>query len=142
MTFNQIYLPASIPQWGIFIGVVCVIIGYIEKKERWMTAGWIILIATGLTSLAFNLFGGFTVQSDNQNEGSAITTLMAIGWQSAIGGALAAASIIFQRLKNRYFKFLAILTLIYVMLIFFQFNQLMRSESMVNKPSKQLEQSK
>lgn len=141
MTYNLIYLPASIPQWGIFIGVVCVIIGYIEKKERWMTAGWIILIATGLTSLAFNLFGGFTVQSD-QNEGSAIATLMAIGWQSAIGGALAAASLIFQRLKNRYFKFLAILTLIYVMLIFFQFNQLMRSESMVNKPSKQLEQSK
>lgn len=142
MTYNQFYLPASIPQWGIFLGVVGVIIGYIEKKERWMMAGWIILIAIGLSSLAFNLFGGLGVQPKDNVPDSAVSALIATGWQSAIGGALAAASFVFQRLKNRYFKFLAILTVLYFMLIFFQFNNLTRSQSMVIKPADQKEQSK
>jgi hypothetical protein len=140
MTFNQFYLPASIPQWGIFLGVVGVIIGYIEKKERWMTAGWIVLIVTGLTSLGFNLIGGIHLEEGVPD--SAGKALIATGWQCAIGGALAAASLFFQRIKNRYFKFLAILTLLYCMLTFFQFNQLMRSESMVTKPLKEIEQGK
>ena len=142
MTYNQIYLPSSIPQWEIFLGIVGVIIGYIEKKDQWMTAGWIILIATGITSLAFNLFGGFSSQPEGAIPGAAIAALIATGWQSVIGGALAAVSLVFQRLKNRYFKFLAILTVLYFMLIFFQFNNLTRSQSMVIKPADQKEQSK
>jgi len=142
MTYNQLYLPASIPQWEIFLGIVCVIIGYIEKKEWWMTAGWIILMTTGLTSLAFNLFGGLSGQPEGNISDSAIAALIATGWQSAIGGAIAAASLVFQRLKNRYFKFLAVLTLLYFMLIFFQFNNLTRSQSMVAKPVNQQEQNK
>jgi hypothetical protein len=142
MTYNQLYLPASIPQWGIFLGIVCVIIGYIEKKEWWMTAGWIILITTGLTSLAFNLFGGLSIHPIGNVSDSAVTALMATGWQCATGGALSAAALIFQRMKNRYFKFLAILTVLYFMLIFFQFNQLMLSQSMVTKPVDQTEQGK
>ena len=140
MTYNHIYLPSSIPQWEIFLGIVGVIIGYIEKKDQWMTAGWIILIATGITSLAFNIFG--SLSSQGNVSGSAIALLITTGWQCTIGGALAVVSLIFQRLKNRYFKFLAILTVLYFMLVFFQFNNLTRSQSMVTKPMNQNEQSK
>ena len=79
MTYNQFYLPVSIPQWGIFIGVACVIIGYIEKKEPWMTAGWIMLIAIGLTSMAFNLFGGFRSIPEGNIQAPAIAALIAAG---------------------------------------------------------------
>lgn len=142
MEYNLIYLPSIIPQWEIFVGIVCVIIGYVEKKEKWMSTGWIILIATGLTSVAFNLFGGFNHQAESNIPGSAISALLTIGWQSAMGGAIALMSILFQRMKNKYFKFIALLTLICFMLIFFQFNHLTRSQSMVTKSVKQNEQSR
>ncbi len=123
MTYNQFYLAANIPQWGIFAGIVCVIIGYIDKKERWITAGWIVLIATGLISLSFNLAGIIHEQRDER-----INTLITAGWQCATGAALAAISWLFQRTKNRYFRFLAILTVLYFMLVFFQFNHILRSK--------------
>jgi peptidoglycan/LPS O-acetylase OafA/YrhL len=124
MTYNQFYLAANIPQWGIFIGIVCVIIGYVDKKEKWMTAGWIILIATGVTSLFFNLSQNPGTTPDNK-----INTLTTAGWQCATGIVLVAASYLFQRIKNRYFGILGILTVLYFMLVFFQFNQIMRSQS-------------
>ena len=140
MTYSQFYLPANIPQWGIFLGIVFVIVGYIDKKEFWTVAGWIILIATGLTSLAFNLFGGFRHPPEGSFSVPAINALVSAGWQSAIGGALAAVSLFFQRTKRRNYKMLAILTLIYFMLIFFEFNSLTRSSQ--TKPQEQTEQSK
>jgi hypothetical protein len=142
MAYNQFYLAASIPQWGIFIGIACVIIGYIEKKENWMTAGWIMLILTGLTSLTFNLFGVNAGQPDISISVYSINALKTTGWQSATGTFLAVASFIFQRLKNRYFRILAVLTLLYFMLIFFQFNDLMRVHSTAKNPAKQTEQTK
>ena len=142
MTWYQFYLPASIPQWEIFFGIVFVIIGYIEKKEKWTLAGWIILIVTGITSLAFNLFGGIVIQPTGNISASTVAELIATGWQSAIGGILASMVLVFQRLKKRHYNMLAILTAIYFMLVFFQFNQLMRSESKTNKAMKQTEQNK
>jgi hypothetical protein len=140
MTYNQFYFAASIPQWEIFLGVVCVIIGYIEKKELWMTAGWIIFIVTGLTSLSFILFEGLGTQPDKSISESAVNSLTAVGWHCATGAVLGVASLLFQRLKTRYFRFIAILTIIYFMLIFFQFNHIMRSQSMVKKSMNQTEQ--
>ena len=137
MTYSHYYLAANIPQWGIFLGIVCVIIGYIEKKDRWMTAGWMLLIVTGLTSLTFNLFGSLRIQNEGNISASAVSQLRATSLQSIVGGVLAAASFLFQLRKNKYFKILAILTLLYFMLVFFQFNQLMRSESMITKPMNQ-----
>jgi hypothetical protein len=140
MTYNQFYFAASIPQWEIFFGVACVIIGYIEKKERWMTAGWIIFFVTGLTLLSFNLSEGLGAQPDKSISESAVNSLTTAGWQCATGAVLGAASLLFQRLKTRYFKFIAILTIIYFMLVFFQFNHIMRSQSKVKKPMNQTEQ--
>lgn len=135
MNYNLFYLAANIPQWGIFVGIVCLIISYIEKKERWMTAGWIILILTGLISLLFNLYINKTAGQDNR-----VDSLITSGWQCATGAALAAGAFFFQRLNNRYFKILGILTVVYFMLVFFQFNSLMRYRSKVKPPTEQKEQ--
>jgi uncharacterized membrane protein len=129
-----------IPQWGIFLGVAVVIAGYVEKKELWTRTGWIILIITGLTSLYFNLFGGFLTQEDAL--ASVVNALKTAGWQSFTGGALAAMALIFQIKKRKSYKILAILTLIYFMLIFFEFNNLARSHSMVKKSLQQTGQGK
>ncbi|MCX6239609.1 MAG: hypothetical protein NTY07_19020, partial [Bacteroidia bacterium] len=60
MTGTQLYFPTVLPQWGIFAGVVLITIGYIDKKHIWTRLGWIILIATSVTALYFNLFGGLS----------------------------------------------------------------------------------
>jgi hypothetical protein len=140
MTYSEFYFPAIIPQWGIFLGVAVVIAGYVEKKELWTRIGWIILIVTGLTSLYFNLFGGFLTQEDAL--ASVVNALKTAGWQSFTGGALAAMALIFQIKKRKSYKILAILTLIYFMLIFFEFNNLARSHSMVKKSLQQTWQGK
>jgi peptidoglycan/LPS O-acetylase OafA/YrhL len=137
MAYNQFYLASSIPQWGIFIGIVCVIIGYIDKKEKLMTAGWIILIATGLISLFFNLTGSTGIPRDNK-----VNELFTAGWQNATGAVLAAATYFFQRIKNRYFKIMGILTVLYFMLVFFQFNSIMGSQSKGEQPTEQKDQPK
>ncbi len=133
MTYNQLYLAASIPQWGIFIGFVLVIIAYIDKKEKWMTAGWIILIATGLISLYFNLTATTGSLIDDRT-----SSLTATGWQCVTGAALAGAALLFQHKKNRYFTVLAVLTLLYFMLVFFQFNRIMRQDTKEKQSTEQI----
>lgn len=135
MTYNHFYLAANIPQWGIFIGIALVIIAYIDKKEKLMTVGWIILIATGLISLWFNLTTNIGTGPESR-----VSTLITTGWQCATGAALAAASYLFQRIKNRYFPILGILTLLYFMLIFFQFNYISRSRPNIKQPIEQNDQ--
>ena len=141
MTYSQFYLPANIPQWGIFLGVVFVIVGYIEKKETWALAGWLVLITTGLTSLGFNLFGGLVYNPEEQLTSSSTSTLITCGWMSVAGGCLAAVSLFFQMTKKKSYRILAILTVIYFMLIFFQFNALTRSQTGLKKSQGQTEQS-
>jgi uncharacterized membrane protein len=131
MTYSQLYLPASIPQWEIFLGIVFVIIGYIDKKEIWTIAGWIALIVTGFTSLFFNLFGGFVPEENTTM--SAINSLKAAGWLAVMGGGLAAITLLFQKTKRRSYRILAILTIIYFILVFFQFNYLTHSQNNARK---------
>lgn len=137
MSYNQFYLAATIPQWSIFVGIVLVIIGYIDKKEWWMTSGWIILIVTGLISLYFNLTGN---PVDLMNE--KVKELITAGWQCATGAVLAAISYLFQRRRNRYFRILGILTLLYFMLVFFQFNSIMRSRPSLKPPQEENDHTK
>ncbi len=56
MTEHLLYLPTVIPQWGIFLGIALVIIGYVDKKEKWAYGGWALFVATALAALWFNLF--------------------------------------------------------------------------------------
>lgn len=131
MSYSPLYLPSSVPQWGIFLGVVFVIIGYVEKSERWNTTGWMILIVTGLFSLFFNLFGGL-MPDENISE-TALNILKASGWLSSAGAFLAAITLYFRYLKSRSYKVLAVLTIIFFILIFFQFNYITRSQKMADK---------
>lgn len=139
MTYSEFYYPAIIPQWLIFLGVITVIVGYVDKKEFWTRIGWIIFIITGLISLYFNLFGSFSIE---ENMSFAVTSLKTSGWLCLAGGVLAAITLFFQRTKRRNYKMLAVLTLVYFMLIFFQFNHLTSSLNMVKKSSEATEQAK
>lgn len=139
MTYSPFYFPAVIPQWLIFLAVVAIVVGYVDKKDFWTRIGWIIFILAGLTSLYFNLFGRF---ADEENVSFAVNSLKTSGWLCSTGGALAAIALFFQRTKRKNYKVLAVLVLIYFMLLFFQFNHLASSQKMVKKSMPETEQVK
>ena len=121
MTNAHLYLPTVLPQWGIFAGVVLLTIGYVDKKEIWTRLGWIVLIVTGLSALYFNFFGELAALSETNESGSVASLLISTGWQTVAGGGLAVASLIMLQLKKKRYAILAVLTLVYFILIFFQY---------------------
>jgi hypothetical protein len=123
MTGTQLYFPTVLPQWGIFAGVVLITIGYVDKKHIWTRLGWIILIATSLTALYFNLFGGLNALVEKNTADSYAALLISAGWQTATGGVLAAVSLLMLQFKKKRYPLLAILTLIYFILTFFLYSQ-------------------
>ena len=123
MTNTQLYLPTVLPQWGIFTGIALLTVGYIEKKELWTRLGWIVLIATGLAGLYFNLFGNLYAINEKNGSEAAVILIISTGWQLTAGGVLAGASLLLFQLKKKRYPILAILTIIYFILIFFQYIQ-------------------
>lgn len=123
MTSTQLYLPTVLPQWGIFAGVVLITVGYVDKKNLWTRLGWIVLIATSLTALYFNLFGELNALAEKSETATMAPLLISTGWQAAAGGILAGASLLMLQFKKKRYPILAILTLIYFILIFFLYYQ-------------------
>ncbi len=119
----QLYLPTVLPQWGIFVGVVLIIVGYVDKKDLLTRFGWIVLIATSLTALYFNLFGGLKTLAETNGSPFQASLLLATGWQTAVGGVLAIVSLLMLQFKKKRYALLAILTLLYFTLIFFLYSQ-------------------
>ena len=140
MTSMQLYLPTVLPQWGIFVGVVLVIVGYVDKKDLFTRIGWIVLIATSLTALYFNLFGGLKTLAEMNELPSQASLLLATGWQTAVGGALAIVSLLMLQFKKRRYAVLAILTLLYFTLIFFLYSQVSDNKEIKIKTDTQTEQ--
>jgi uncharacterized membrane protein len=123
MSNTQFYLPALLPQWAIFAGVVSITLGYVEKKDFWTRLGWIILITTGLIGAYFNLFGELSAITEEVKSGTMTALLISTGWKAAAGGILAANSLLMFQKKKKMYTPLAILTLIYFVLIFFLYYQ-------------------
>jgi len=134
-----LYLPTVLPQWGIFAGVALIIVGYVDKKILWTRIGWIVLIATGLTALCFNLFCGLQGLPDPN---SAVSLLISTGWQATVGGVLAVVSLLMLHYKIKRYALLAVLTLIYFTLIFFLYSQVSDSKDIKIKTDVQTEQKK
>ena len=139
MTNAQLYLPTLLPQWGIFAGIALIIVGYVDKKNLWTRIGWIVLIATGLTALYFNLLGGLQALPDSN---ASVSLLIATGWQTAVGGVLAIASLLMFHYKSKRYALLAVLTLLYFTLIFFLYSQVSDSKDIKIKTDAQTEQKK
>ena len=123
MNNAQLYLPTVLPQWGIFAGVVLITIGYVDKKSLWTRIGWIILIATSMAALYFNLFGGFSELIKTNGPDSVVALLTSTGWLTVAGGVLAIISLLMLQFKTKRYTLLAILSLIYFILIFFLYYQ-------------------
>jgi hypothetical protein len=126
MSNHQFYLPTIIPQWCIFIGISLVIIGYVDKKEKWTYAGWATFIFTGITALYFNLFGDFS-PNPAETVDAATAHILTSGWLTAIGGILSLATLLFQFFKLKRYPILAVITLLYFAIMFFQYYSLSKS---------------
>lgn len=140
MTSTQLYLPTVLPQWGIFAGVVLITIGYVDKKHLWTRLGWIVLIATSLTAIYFNLFGGLNALAQNSETATTTSLLISTGWQTAAGGALAIVSLMMLQFKKKRYSLLAVLTLIYFILTFFLYSQVSGSSEIKIKTDLKTEQ--
>jgi hypothetical protein len=125
MISTQLYLPTVLPQWGIFAGVILITVGYVDKKNLWTRLGWIVLIATSLTALYFNIFGGLEILAETNSMAS---PLISTGWQTAAGGILAVASLLMLQFKSKRYALLAVLTLLYFTLTFFLYTQTSESK--------------
>lgn len=137
MISTQLYLPTVLPQWGIFAGVILITVGYVDKKDLWTRLGWIVLIATSLTALYFNLFGGLKTLAETNTMAS---MLISTGWQTAAGGALAAVSLLMLQYKKKRYALLAILTICYFTLTFFLYTQVSATKEIKIKSDTPTEQ--
>jgi hypothetical protein len=140
MNSAQLYLPIVLPQWGIFAGVVLITIGYVDKKHLWTRLGWMVLIATGLIALYFNLFGGLNAMAEKGETSNMASLLISTGWQAVAGGALAIISLLMLQFKAKRYSILAILTLLYFFLTFFLYSQVSDSSEIKIKTSIPTEQ--
>ena len=140
MTNAQLYMPTALPQWGIFAGIVLLTVGYVDKRQLWTLLGWLVLIATGITGLYFNLFGGLPALSESNAQEVAVSMIISTGWQVAAGGLLATVALLLYRYKSKRYAVLAILTIIYFILIFFLYTQVSAVSGKVNISTKQTQQ--
>ena len=122
MQTHELYLPMLIPLWAIFIGIALIIIGFADKKSAFTYSGWTLLMVNGLISLYNNLFqinpahfAGNTAL--RETAGFLVTT----GWLNVSGAFLALASILFFHFKRKRYMLLAILTILFFSILFFQF---------------------
>jgi len=127
MQLQELYLPILIPLWIIFIGIALVIIGYTDKKASFTYAGWSALMTSGLVSLYYNLFqidlSHFAGNSaSRETAGILITT----GWLNVAGAILALLSLLFFRFKIKRYFLLAVLTILFSAIQFFQYYSLIQ----------------
>jgi uncharacterized membrane protein len=142
MNSTQLYLPTLLPQWGIFAAVVLIIVGYVDKKDLLTRIGWIVLIATSVVALYFNLLGGLRDLALTGGPTSHAALLVSTGWQTAAGGVLAIASLLMFHYGKKRYAMLAILTLIYFTLTFFLYSHVSESKEINIKTDTPTEQKK
>ncbi len=122
MQNHELYLPMLIPMWGIFIGIALIIIGYADNKSYFTYAGWMVLVINGLISLYFNLFeispGHFAANTSFQETAGFLKTT---GWLNTTGAFLAMTSLLFFRFKKKRYMLLAVLTILFFSVLFFQY---------------------
>lgn len=127
MQTPELYFPMLVPLWGIFIGIALVIIGFVDKKARFTYFGWGVLMAMGVFSLYCNLFQVNPAHfADNEKFRETAQLLVASGWLNLAGAFLALASLLFFYFKKRRYLLLAVLTILFFSIQFFQFYGLLQ----------------
>lgn len=122
MQTHELYLPMLIPLWGIFIGIALIIIGFVDKKQLFTYAGWSVFILIGLISLYYNLFAIHTaLYAEDLKMKETAEILVASGWLNVMGGGLALASLLFYYFRKKRYMVLAVLTILFFSIQFFQY---------------------
>ncbi|MCK9413626.1 MAG: hypothetical protein M0Q53_15105 [Prolixibacteraceae bacterium] len=127
MQNHELYLPMLLPLWGIFIGIALIVIGFVDKKPVYTYSGWSMLILVGLLSLFYNLFqiSPLSYQENSQMSETA-TILVKAGYLNLAGAALSLCSLLYFRYKNRRYLLMAILTVLFFAIQFFQYYSLIQ----------------
>jgi uncharacterized membrane protein len=109
---------ATLPQWTLFIGIICFFWGIIEKKIKFSKIGNILFVTTGLISIASLLFGDFgTITSPTQT--GAIMKVLCLG--NMLLGALASLNLYFQFKKQKTNSWIAFFSFVIAICIFMMY---------------------
>ncbi len=127
MQTYDLYLPMLIPLWGIFIGIALIVIGFVDKKAVYTYLGWSALMVIGIISLYYNMF---LIDRNHYPEGSQVQEtaglLLSAGWLNVAGTLLALVSLLFFHFKKKRYMMLAVLTVIFYSIQFFQYYSLIQ----------------
>ena len=127
MQAHELYLPMHISLWVIFIGIALIIIGYSDKKSLFTYSGWGLLMANGLVSLYYNLLqidpSHFEASSSLRETAGFLVTA---GWLNVAGAFLALLALLFFHFKKRRYFLLAVLTILFFAIQFFQYYSLIQ----------------
>ncbi|HWS01068.1 MAG TPA: hypothetical protein VN249_10660 [Prolixibacteraceae bacterium] len=127
MQTHELYIPMLIPLWGIFIGIALVVIGFTDKKALFTYLGWSVLTATGLASMYYNLFRIDPAHfAENSSLRETAGLLITSGWLNVAGAGLAVTSILFFYFKKRRYLLLAVMTILFFSVQFFQYYSLIQ----------------
>ena len=127
MQTHELYLPMLIPLWGIFIGIALVIIGVVDKKASFTYSGWAVLTVNGMISLYYNLFQINPAHfSDNLQLRETAGFLITTGWLNVAGAILAMAALLFFHFKKKRYVLMAVLTILFFAIQFFQYYSLIQ----------------
>ena len=122
MQTHELYLPMLIALWGTFVGIVLVVIGFVDKKPAFTYSGWGVLMVNGLISLYCNLF---LIELSHFAENSQLLEtakmMMVSGWLNVAGSALAMTAMLFYHFKWKRYLLLAVLSILFFAIQFFQF---------------------
>ena len=127
MEAHELYLPMLISLWAIFIGIALVIIGYTDKKKSFTYSGWGVLMANGLVSFYYNILQiDLSLFAANSSIRETAGFLVTAGWLNVAGAFLALLSMLFFHFKKKRYILLAILTILFFAIQFFQYYSLIQ----------------
>lgn len=127
MQTPELYLPMLIPLWGIFIGIALVVIGFVDKKATFTYTGWSVLVLMGLVAMYYNLvLIDLSHYADNSQLRETAGFLKTTGWLNVAGGVLSMITLLFFHFKKKRYMLLAVLTLFFFSIQFFQYYSLIQ----------------
>lgn len=106
-------------QFGIFGGIVFIIFGWIEKKDRFTDVGRFVFIALGIYALWILLSG--QVQVPETTDGVVPKEVRAIAFFKGIVicAGICIVSFILKLLKIRYYRLVTFICVVFALFLFF-----------------------
>lgn len=125
MSSNLLSL-TSISQWGLFLGIVFIIYGWLETKDKFILAGQLTFVAISILALWIVFTHQIDVTSANgvlTKETKVLGFFKGYLWFSILN----VISLLMKIFKLRYLKAVLVVLILYALLLFFMLYSVMQT---------------